>query len=91
VLFVQVFPLLFILVAEKALDRINESLLSNIKDADAVPWTKIMLAGPLFLVAAYMLMFWGARGIKAIGFLFSYKVKPKTARAGAASQPAEPV
>jgi hypothetical protein len=90
VLFVQVFPLVFILVAQKALERINDSLLSNIKDADAVPWTKIMLAGPFFLVAAYMLMFWGARGIKAIGFLLSYKVKPKTARAVPA-QPAEPV
>lgn len=91
VLFVQLFPLLFVLVAEKALDKINESLLSNIKDADAVPWTKIMLAGPLFLVVAYILMFWGARGFKAIGFLFAYKVKPKAGRAVAPSQPAEPV
>jgi hypothetical protein len=91
VVFVQFFPLLFIYVAGKALEKINESLLSGIKDADAVPWSKILLAGPLFLVVAYALMFWGARGIKAIGFLFSYKVKPKALRASAPAQPAEPV
>jgi hypothetical protein len=91
VLFVQLFPLLFVIVAGRAVAKINDSLLSGIKDADAVPWTKIMLAGPFFLVAAFMLMFWGARGIKAIGFLFSYKVKPKPARVVAAAQPAEPV
>jgi hypothetical protein len=91
VLFVQLFPLLFVFVAERALDKINASLLEGIKDADAVPWTKIMLAGPLFLVAAYALMFWGARGFKAIGFLFAYKVTPKAPRASAPSQPAEPV
>jgi hypothetical protein len=78
VLFVQLFPLIFVYVAEKALDTINSSLLEGIKDADAVPWGKIMLAGPLFLVVAYALMFWGARGVQAIGFLFSYKVpKPR--------------
>jgi hypothetical protein len=82
---------LFVIVAEKALDKINASLLEGIKDADAVPWTKIMLAGPLFLVVAYALMFWGARGFKAIGFLFSYKVTPKPPRTSAPSSPAEPV
>jgi hypothetical protein len=91
VLFVQLFPLLFIYVASKAIEKINDSLLAGVQDADAVPWTKIMLAGPMFLVAAFMLIFWGARGIKAIGFLFSYRVKPKAPRGAVASQPAEPV
>jgi len=91
VLFVQVFPLVFVYVAEKALDKINASLLEGIKDADQVPWTKIMLAGPMFLVAAYALMFWGARGFKAIGFLFSYKVKPKAAKAAVPAHAAEPI
>ena len=91
VLAVQLFPLLFVIVAEKALDKINASLLEGIKDADAVPWVKIMLAGPFFLVLAYALIFWGARGFKAIGFLMSYQVKPKTAKPAAPAQPAEPV
>ncbi|NVB81102.1 MAG: hypothetical protein HOV81_22085 [Kofleriaceae bacterium] len=75
VLFVQLFPLLFVLVAEFALDKINDTLMSGIKDADAVPWTKIMLAGPLFLVVAFALLFWAARGFKAIGFLAGYKIR----------------
>ena len=91
VLFVQLFPLLFVLVAGKALDKINASLLAGIKDADAVPWAKLLLAGPLFLVVAYGLMFWGARGIKAIGFLFSYQVKPKARRHSVPAAPAEPI
>ena len=91
VLFVQLFPLLFISIAGVAMDKINDSLMSGIKDADSVPWTKIMLAGPFFLVAAFMLLFWAARGLKAIGFLFAYKVKPNAARPAAPAHLAEPV
>jgi len=91
VLFIQLFPLLFVLVAEKALEKINDSLLANIKDADAVPWVKIMLAGPLFLVVAFALLFWAARGFKAMGFLFSYKVKPKAVPKPAPAVAGEPI
>ena len=89
--FVQLFPLVFVVVAGKALDKINASLLAGIKDADAVPWVKLMLAGPLLLLVGYGLMFWGARGVKAIGFLFSYQVKPKARRSRVPSTPAESV
>jgi hypothetical protein len=75
VLFVLEFPLLFVVVAQKGLDRINSSILSGITDADHVSWGKLMNAGPLFVVVGYALLFWAARGIKAIRFLFSYKVK----------------
>ncbi len=88
VLFVQLFPLAFVVVAEKALDTINGSLLANIQDADQVPWTKVMLAGPILLVVAYALIFWGARGFKAIAFLFTYKVTPTAA---IPTHPAEPI
>ena len=33
-----------------------------------------MLAGPLFLVFGYLIIFWAARGLKAIVFLQRYKV-----------------
>lgn len=89
VLFVQVFPLVFIYFAANMLDKINESLVAGITDAEQVPWTKIMLTGPLFLVIAYMALFWAARGVKAIKFLATYKVKPTLPKAPAA--PAEPV
>jgi len=74
VLLVQVFPWLFVFVAAKCLDAINSKLLSGVTDADQVSWGKLMLAGPIFLVVGYVLAFWAARGIKAIAFLFRYKV-----------------
>ncbi len=73
VLLVQVFPWLFVVIAAKVLDAINAKLLAGVVDADQVSWGKLMLAGPLFLVFGYLALFWAARGIKAIGFLFRYK------------------
>lgn len=81
VLFVQLFPLLFVVVAQMILMKINGGILEGIEDAEAVSWKKLMLLGPLFLVVAYMVMFWAARGLKAIKFLATYKVKPKAPRA----------
>jgi hypothetical protein len=77
VLFVQLFPLLFVLVAQTILMKINGGILEGVEDAEAVSWKKLMLLGPLFLVVAYLVMFWAARGVKAIKFLATYKVKPK--------------
>ena len=76
VLLVQVFPFVFVVIASKVLGWI-ESSRDGILDADQVPWTKIMLAGPIFLVVGFVVLFWAARGGKAIKFLATYKVKPK--------------
>ncbi len=73
VILVQVFPWLFVVVAAKMLDLINDKLLAGVVDVAKVPWTKLMLAGPLLLVFGYLALFWAARGFKAIGFLFRYK------------------
>jgi hypothetical protein len=91
VLLVQVFPWLFVFVAQHILDKINESLVSGVTDADKVPWGKILLAGPLFLVVGYAVMFWAARGIKAIRFLQSYKVRPSQPPVSGSAETAEPV
>jgi hypothetical protein len=61
VLFVQLFPLLFVPVAQAVLMKINGGILEGIEDAEAVSWKKLPLLGPLFLVVAYMVMFWAAR------------------------------
>ncbi len=42
-------------------------------------WKKLMLLGPLFLVVAYMVMFWAARGVKAISSSPPTRVKPAKA------------
>jgi hypothetical protein len=83
VLLVQAFPWLFVVIAQKVLHAINASLLDGIVDADKVSWSKIMLAGPAFLVIGFAVTFWAVRGAKAIGFLQSYKVK-QVASAGQA-------
>jgi hypothetical protein len=74
VLLVQVFPWVFVAIAAKALDAINNKLLVGTDDAAQIPWTKLMLAGPIFLVFGYAALFWAARGVKAIKFLFGYKI-----------------
>ena len=91
VLLVQVFPLVFAHLGEVILHKVNNSILEGVKDADAVPWGKLMLAGPLVLIVAFAILFWAVRGFKAIRFLQSYRVKPKAPKAGAAAaQPLPP-
>ena len=92
VLLVQFFPLAFAYLGEVLLNKVNESVMSGVKDAEAVPWTKLMLAGPLVLIVAFAILFWAARGFKAIKFLQSYKVKAKASKASAstAAQPLPP-
>jgi len=90
VLFVQIFPFLFVFIADLILTKINTSLLDGVTDADKVSWTKLMLAGPLMLVVAYIALFWAARGVKAIRFLQAYKVKPKAPRASRGGAEAMP-
>ena len=64
----------------------TDSLLSGVQDADSVPWTKLMIAGPLVQIVAFSVMFWAVRGYKAIKVLQSYKVKPKPAKKSASGE-----
>jgi hypothetical protein len=78
VLLVHLFPLVFVEIAAFGLAKINDSLTGGATDAEAVSWSKLMLAGPIFLVAGFLVLFWAARCLKAIGFLFKYKIpKPQ--------------
>ncbi len=73
-LLVQVFPWIFVLISDKALDAINDSVLAGAGDANNVSWGKALMAGPMFLVVGFIVLFWAARGMKAMAFLFRYKV-----------------
>ena len=77
VLLVQLFPMVFAMVATGLLQFINDRFIEGATEAEAVSWTKLLLMGPLILVAVFLVMFWAVRGIKAIKFLATYKVKPK--------------
>jgi hypothetical protein len=83
VLFVQLLPWLYALIADKVLTSIDDKLMSGITDASQVPWTKVLLLGPAFLVVGFAILFWAARGFKAIKFLQAYKVKPVPPKAPA--------
>jgi len=80
VVLVQVFPLLFALLAGVLLEWINDRVMAGAANADSVSWGRLMLAGPAALVIAYVALFWAARGVAAIRFLFGYKVKQKPQR-----------
>jgi hypothetical protein len=67
------FPWLYIVVAEKVIDAINGKLTSGVTEVASIPWTAIMLIGPGLLVVGFVLLFWVARGIKALKFLAKYK------------------
>jgi hypothetical protein len=88
VLLVQLLPWLFAVIADVVLAKIDSSMFDGVGNPADIPWTKLMLAGPAFLVVGFLLMFWAARGFKAIGFLFKYKVKPKAPPAPAPGTPA---
>jgi hypothetical protein len=75
VLLVQLIPLVFVFIAKFGLEKINNSVMSGVTDPSQVSWKTAMLAGPLFLVFGYLVVFWAARGVKGIIFLQRYKVK----------------
>lgn len=76
VLLVQLFPLIFIFVADKVLQSVAYGVTKGVTNPDDVAWGKSLVAGPLCLVVAFLVLFWAARGFKAIKYLFKYKVKP---------------
>jgi hypothetical protein len=90
VMLVQLFPWLFVWIADKLLVKINLAIVGTEGNAANVSWTKLMLAGPAFLVVGFLAMFWAARGVKAIKFLIGYKVKPQQVVLSTAAGPVPP-
>nr|HEX4313960.1 hypothetical protein [Kofleriaceae bacterium] len=74
VLGVQLFPWLFAVIADKVLGALDDGALDGATDPNAVAWSKTLLAGPMILVVAFLMLFWAARGFAAIKYLFAYKV-----------------
>jgi hypothetical protein len=69
----QVVPWLYLVLAERGIEKLNDKMTNGITDAAQLPWGKIMLSGPLILVVGFVVMFWAARGWKALAFLARYK------------------
>jgi len=69
----MIVPLIYMLIAKAGVERLSESFISD--DASEIGWTKLMVVGPMLLVFGFVLVFWAARGVKAVKFLATYKVK----------------
>jgi len=89
-LFVQLFPWIFGIVADHLLEKIYGAFMGD--ELATWSWGKIFMVAPIVLIVGFGILFWAARGVKAIKFLASYKVKPvPPSRPSAPSQPAEAV
>jgi hypothetical protein len=74
-------PLLYMLIARAGIEWLSEKFMSD----DAIAWGKLMIIGPMILVFGFLLVFWAARGVTALKFLATYKVKPAEVSVGAAA------
>jgi hypothetical protein len=90
ILFVQLFPWIYGIISDVALEKIYGAFMGD--DLAAWSWGKIFLVAPVVLIVGFGILFWAARGVKAIKFLATYKVKAvPPVRPSAPSQPAEAV
>ena len=79
-LFALVLPLVYLMLAKTAVDAVERKIMASVTDAEKVNWTMILFATPLLLVIGFVVFLWAARGVKALGFLAKYKVKPPAAQ-----------
>jgi hypothetical protein len=75
VLWSLAFPLIFVHVARFGVSKINDKVMSGQVDADAINWKAAMLAGPLFLVIGFVVLYWATQAFRGLKFLATYKVK----------------
>ncbi len=73
VLFAQLLPLGYMVLGGWVLEKIETHLIG---DGTDINWTAVMLVGPAILVIGFAVVFWAARGGKALKFLIGYKVPP---------------
>jgi hypothetical protein len=59
-------------LARWGIDKIANAIIG---DGEDIKWSLLMLSGPLLLVLGFVAMFWAARGVKALEFLATYRVK----------------
>ena len=72
VLVAMLVPLLYMVLSRWGIDKIANAIIGDGQD---IKWSLLMLSGPLLLVLGFVVVFWAARGVKALKFLATYKVK----------------
>jgi hypothetical protein len=73
----QVLPILFVAGAREGIG----ALIDKLTEGDDIPWTAVLLSGPAILVFGFVIVYWAARGLKAVSFILKYR--PQDAPAGA--------
>lgn len=76
---VQLVPLVYMLFASWAIDKLEDRWISGVSDPADMPWTKVMLVGPILLLAGFGLALWGGRALRGLSYLLGYKL-PKPGR-----------
>jgi hypothetical protein len=75
ILLVQVFPLIFAFAVSPIMKLIKDKFIGTELNPANVNWTGVFLFGPLILIVLFLALLWVVRGLKAIKFLATYKVK----------------
>lgn len=76
-LWAQVLPILFVAGAREGIGALIDALTKG----DDIPWSAVLLSGPAILVFGFVVVYWAARGLKAVSFLMKYR--PQDAAAAA--------
>src|SRR5262249_39544495 len=65
----QVLPLVFVAIAQEGVGKLIDKLTDGASPDAPPPWAAILLSGPAILVFGFIVVFWAARGLKAITFI----------------------
>lgn len=68
VVWALVLPLIYVYIADRAIDAGVDQLVGR-----SPPWTTALVIVPAALLGGWLLVFWAARGLKAIKFIATYK------------------
>ncbi len=77
-IWVQVVPLIFISVAQPAVEHLIEWIMKRSGDISQVSWPTLLGSGPLVLVVGFLL-FWLAWGLEPLLFIARFPAKKATA------------
>jgi len=74
-LWAQVLPVLYILASVPAIGWFVEKSVDRFLNEKTQNWAFILGTGPAMFIVTFLLVFWVARGVSALGFLAKYKVE----------------
>ncbi|MCW5807984.1 MAG: hypothetical protein KIT31_36870 [Deltaproteobacteria bacterium] len=92
VVLVQLFPVGFAFAVAPILKLVKDHFIGAELNPLAVSWKGFMLSAPALLVVMFVILFWAARGLKALKFVATYKIpKLGSTEPPPVAQPAEQV